>query len=69
MIWISVIDRLPDYAQDVLIIRFNKGRFYFPDIASYYGGEFFPTYDLPNDVDFKADCITHWMPLPEPPTI
>lgn len=69
MNWISVEDRLPELSQDVIIIRSRNGTFYLPDIANYYGGEFFPTYDLPDDIDFNADWITHWMPLPEPPTI
>jgi len=61
------MDRLPESSQNVIIIRFRYGHFYLPDIAKYYGGEFFPEYQMPDDTDFNKDWITHWMPLPEPP--
>jgi len=69
MEWISVNDRLPETSQNVIIIRFSNGRFYLPDMAEYYGGQFFPTLQMPDGTDFNADWITHWMPLPEPPKV
>lgn len=67
MNWISVKTALPEYDQNVLIIRKRGGKFYEPDIAVYRNGEFTSHVYLPEDCCFNSDWITHWMPLPEPP--
>jgi len=59
MEWISVKDRLPEMGQLVVVLR-NLG-----DGISIYGTHW-------NDEDLKYmdwNNITHWMPLPSPPTI
>lgn len=74
MEWISVNDRLPEpdscvlVAYDLLELCFKKNR----KIASsghvgckrYY--TFFPNFFKWDDEDYHQ--VTHWMPLPEPPT-
>lgn len=67
--WISVKDRLPDNGTSVIIIRFNNGMFFEPDIAGFLNGEFVPDTSLSDDVEFNDKWITHWMPLPEPPKL
>lgn len=62
--WIPVTERLPEDRQSVLVHRDDGGIFIF---------EYFTT--SPTDecwIDdhlnvYSAYCITHWMPLPQPP--
>ena len=62
--WIPVTERLPEDRQSVLVHRDDGGIFIF---------EYFTT--SPTDecwIDdhlnvYSAYCVTHWMPLPEPP--
>lgn len=60
MEWISVKDRLPNDSNEVII---TDGRF----VTGGYGwyGDYFS-----NDYDDNMELseITHWMPLPAPPT-
>lgn len=55
--WISVEERLPDNGEKVLTVD-NEG---YMIVASWYelGGWFLPV--------CRANPVTHWMPLPEPP--
>ena len=55
--WISVEERLPDNGETVLTVD-NEG---YMIVASWYelGGWFLPV--------CRANPVTHWMPLPEPP--
>ena len=55
--WISVEERLPDNGEKVLIAD-NEG---YMIVAKWYelGGWFLPV--------CRANPVTHWMPLPEPP--
>ena len=63
--WISVKDRLPERLKEVLICFDDYGR-KSVSVATYrdyfYGKEW-----LSNMVSLSVDCVTHWMPLPEPP--
>lgn len=56
--WISAEERLPDNGETVLTVD-NEG---YMIVASWYelGGWFLPV--------CRANPVTHWMPLPEPPT-
>ena len=55
--WISAEERLPDNGETVLTVD-NEG---YMIVASWYelGGWFLPV--------CRANPVTHWMPLPEPP--
>lgn len=55
--WISVEERLPDNGETVLTVD-NEG---YMIVASWYelGGWLLPV--------CRANPVTHWMPLPEPP--
>lgn len=55
--WISIDERLPDNGETVLTVD-NEG---YMIVASWYelGGWFLPV--------CRANPVTHWMPLPEPP--
>ena len=55
--WISVKERLPDNGEKVLTVD-NEGCMI---VASWYklGGWFLPV--------CRANPVTHWMPLPDPP--
>lgn len=68
--WISVKDRLPEYGQHCLLLiptsipfmvcgYVEETDFRFNDcsICDQYG----------DSIGYEADCITHWMSLPEPP--
>jgi hypothetical protein len=57
--WISIDERLPDNGETVLTVD-NEG---YMIVASWYelGGWFLPV--------CRANPVTHWMPLPEPPVM
>ena len=74
--WISVNDRLPEGMDRVLVLFENGGimdaqyegciddesrfgtyrEYYDPDTLGFVDGEWIP-----------YECVTHWMPLPQPP--
>lgn len=62
--WIDVNDRLPNDNQHIII--YCDGAFVL--VAQYREDEF---YDAVQDGDEYFEtvsrCVTHWMPLPEPP--
>lgn len=58
MKWISVKERLPEHFSSVLV--FGQS---IRTCALYEDGIFYCDFRLP-----KHEDITHWMPLPEPPT-
>jgi len=65
--WISVKDRLPDNHDDVLVVgegwdNMNWWRIYFYEKGIWY------TIDGDEVNEQSQSKITHWMPLPEPPT-
>lgn len=62
--WISVEERLPDIDAEVLIYT-DEGLY---DVAQYSGGERFWTLERNPVCWVTASGVTHWMPLPEPPT-
>jgi hypothetical protein len=57
--WIKVLDRLPDHKW---VLLSNGERIWIGQIDSHWNKEFYCKCCLEN-----FDCITHWMPLPEPP--
>lgn len=65
MEWISVEDRLPEVAQDILFVGSQidvKIGGYFPNHMRNYPWE----QSEPSD-RFQLHEVTHWMPLPDPP--
>lgn len=67
MKWISVKDRLPDGGYK-LCLAWTNGFLdgLYPQIVSRSNGVWGdPVLD---DLEFDDESITHWMPLPEPPT-
>jgi hypothetical protein len=60
MNWISVKDRLPDDYSDVLVYDYDGMQY---DIG-WYDFEGYKGWVNTN----MEDSITHWMPLPEPPS-
>lgn len=64
--WISVEDRLPEDMQEVLCY---KGKFWgnLQDVYTYLGDGKWQD-DYGNIADTKDEAITHWTPLPAPPT-
>ena len=59
--WISVKDRFPEEEEDVLSYQFN-GEI---NISYTYGHEW---RSLESGFRMDNSVVTHWMPLPEPPT-
>lgn len=74
MQWISVNDRLPEEATPVLVLHKGERRigeicWDYPSWEETY--QAFRYWDCPyNDGQgWEVFDITHWMPLPEPPTV
>jgi len=65
MEWISVEDRLPEAAQQVAVLRINKTWDRGEYAPLYFAGS--PAWYLPEG-PLPSDSVTHWMPIPEPPT-
>lgn len=68
--WIPVEERLPETRDWVLVIGIfvPEGGWFVPHIAEYFRGSWRlddDEYSYPEDRHIK---VTHWMPLPEPPT-
>lgn len=65
--WISVKDRLPDDKELYLIC--NESNFEKINIAYYQPiGDKFSNYEpFWQGRSSRSTCVTHWMPLPEPP--
>ena len=60
--WISVLVRLPENGQKI-IAAFRDSGGQVADQARYCDGAF----DFASWVNVRAENVTHWMPLPEPP--
>ena len=62
MKWISVKDRMPEDGQEVIV--------YSPDEDVQSGVCYFEDYGFQGDCNLRSILvnITHWMPLPEPPS-
>lgn len=61
--WISVKERLPEEVTRVITY---DGTHNIVDMHV-YDGEGFRVCRAVNDLWIYDDCVTHWMPLPEPP--
>jgi len=64
--WINVNDRLPEDQEHYLVrtpLTFPKNCIY--QIAEFYTDN----YEFYNEQDEHLNDVTHWQPLPEPPTI
>lgn len=63
MNWISVEDRLPEKDQDVL---------YFFEVTGVHSGKYLGIHDgyecFGGDKGWLCGDVTHWQPLPAPPT-
>lgn len=57
--WISVKERLPEDNEEVICANIENGRVF---ALEYSRGEF------RFDGEIYTHIVTHWMPLPEPPT-
>ena len=70
--WISVKDKLPPYNLDVLVYRPNMAmKILVDNYAGYYGeddAEWHEGWAKYGKDIHNNPLITHWMPLPEPPT-
>ena len=73
MEWISVKDRLPDKDMDVVYLgevwRYGVKTYDSSGVCHFYketAGGWFDT--TPQDGDHQSTEVTHWMPLPPPPT-
>ena len=70
--WISVEERLPEYNADVLVYRPNMAmKFLVDSYDGYYGeddGEWYEGWNAYGKDIHGNSVITHWMPLPKPPT-
>jgi len=71
MKWISVDDRLPDENQPCAIYLWSPkvdiGGMILPEFKCYSYGLFFDG-EFHHDSNYPDAKLTHWMPLPEPPT-
>ena len=68
--WIPVTERLPDTAERVLVCKTWLGRVYKPEYGYYQD---FPNrkgcwYVLTEFGYYPQREVTHWMPMPEPPS-
>jgi hypothetical protein len=61
--WIDVDEEMPEQEIDVLVCGIRFGAVYF-DIAGFFHGSW---QSLVTEKDCLFD-VTHWQPLPEPPT-
>ena len=64
MEWIRLDEILPEYGDPVLFYRPGMGRFLGCRIKTNEGD-----YWSDDMYDFKAELVSHWMPLPEPPRV
>ena len=64
--WISVKDRLPDNASDVLAYYDSECEIRIAPVNYYKGVWYDCVFNRPLDT-LGQQKITHWMPLPEPP--
>lgn len=64
--WISVDERLPDIDEHVLVMWSEWGHAISYRVKINYGPGFF--WCSPDSDDPVTGIVTHWMPLPPPPT-
>lgn len=67
--WISVMERLPERWQDVLITMISDGRMYVACLAGIddFGDDIWEIQSNCDKCFGPPETVTHWMPLPEPP--
>ena len=63
MNWISVKERFPEVGRWNLVFSWRG-----PIIASYFKDGFYALQINQPGLKMEVDSVTHWMPLPEPPT-
>ena len=63
--WIPVTERLPELHEEVLVCNEEYGLsgLGFATVAVWDGTDWIETWDRSTAIH----CVTHWMPLPEPP--
>lgn len=68
--WINVDERLPEDSREVLCYYLNtEGRYGY--VVGSYSRRLFEGWETDidnNEIYYQPVKITHWMPLPEPPT-
>ena len=67
--WIPVSERLPEKGERVLFFVNRRSTSY----AAVYAGQYLPVFDVweycpASEKGWAAAFVTHWMPLPAPPT-
>ena len=67
--WISVNDELPELNQLCLVYTIWDGRPHAYDISRYYKMSNCGLDVFSIDLSSQNIKVTHWQPLPEPPTI
>lgn len=68
MIWISVHDRLPEPGKQDFLMCTTLGGVGFGFRQAFTGKWFWADTDCDEFIEQPSDFITHWMPLPEPPS-
>ena len=68
--WISVKERMPDHRGDVLVYTGNGVGISWRSPVSGWNGCYLPSRDPRESMEDEliAASITHWMPLPTPPS-
>lgn len=73
--WININDKLPEDGEEVLVAMKNCN---LPIQVYRYGKQWYGSLEVTDSMvdgychdreigDYLSECITHWMPLPEPP--
>lgn len=65
--WISVEDRLPEDETEVLCWYRDENGEYYCTLGWYHRTNYGAGWTTDAEISGYFGCVTHWMPLPEPP--